>query len=339
MKAVGYTHCHPVDHPEALIDLDLPAPAAPKGRDLLVEIRAVSVNPVDTKVRRRDDPVGEPKILGYDAAGVVRAIGPDCTLFGPGDAVFYAGVINRSGSDAELHLVDERIVGRKPKTLSFGDAAALPLTAITAWEGLFDRLAIARDPKAGHGDVLLVVGGAGGVGSMVIQLARVLTGLTIVATASRPETREWCLALGAHRVVDHHRDIAAQMKALGLKGARYVFSTSTTERNWKQIAEAVAPQGKVLLIESSGSVVDARDLMRKSVSIHWELMFTRALFGTPDMIEQHNLLNEVAALVEAGRIRGTATKNLGAINAENLRAAHALVESGTMIGKVVLEGF
>lgn len=338
MKAVGYTHCHPVDHPEALIDLDLPAPPPPKGHDLLVEVRAVSVNPVDTKVRRRDDPVGEPKVLGFDAAGVVRAIGPECRLFGPGDQVFYAGVVNRAGSNAELQLVDERIVGRKPKSLSFAEAAALPLTSITAWEGLFDRLGLARGAEAGKGSALLVIGGAGGVGSMVIQIARALTGLTVVATASRPETRAWCEKLGAHHVVDHGGDIAAQMRALGLKGAQYVFSTNTNARNWAQIVEAVAPQGKVLLIESTAQI-DARDVMRKSVSIHWELMFTRPLFATPDMAEQHRLLNEVATLVEADRLRGTVTRNLGTINAENLLEAHALLEEGRMIGKVVLEGF
>ncbi len=338
MKAVGYTHCHPIDHDAALIDLDLPAPHQPKGHDLLVEVRAVSVNPVDTKVRRRDDPVGEPKVLGFDAAGVVRAIGPDCKLFGPGDEVFYAGVVTRPGSNAEQQLVDERIVGRKPRTLSFAQAAALPLTSITAWEGLFDRLGIARGPDSGKGSALLVLGGAGGVGSMVIQLARALTGLTVVATASRPETRAWCEQLGAHHVVDHTGDIAAQMKALGLKGAQYVFSTNTNAHNWAQIVEAVAPQGKVLLIESTAQV-DARDVMRKSVSIHWELMFTRPMFGTSDMIEQHRLLNEVAALLDAGRLRGTATRTLGTINAANLRAGHAMVEAGRMIGKVVLEGF
>lgn len=338
MKAVGYTHCHPVDHQQALVDLDLPAPGSPKGHDLLVEVRAASVNPVDTKVRRREDPVGEAKILGFDGAGIVQAIGPNCTLFKPGDAVFYAGVVNRSGSNAELQLVDERIVGRKPKTLSFAEAASMPLTTITAWEGMFDRLGIVRDAKAGAGDALLIVGGAGGVGSMAIQIARALTGLTIVATASRSETRDWCMKLGAHHTIDHHGDIAQQLKALGIKGARYVFSTNTTERNWKQIVEAVSPQGKVLLIESTAPI-DARDLMRKSVSLHWELMFTRPLFGTPDMIEQHNLLNAVATLVEAGKLRHTATRNLGPLTAEHLRAAHALVESGGMIGKVVLDGF
>ena len=335
MKAIGFTTCHPADHPEALLDLDIPDPAAPEGHDMLVEVRAVSVNPVDTKRRRSEEPQGGPRILGFDAAGVVRAVGPSCTLFQPGDEVFYAGVVTRPGSNAQLQLVDERIVGRKPTSLSFAEAASMPLTTITAWEGLFDRLGIAEG--GGTGDVLLVVGGAGGVGSMVIQLARQRTDLVIVATASRPETVAWCRDLGAHHVVDHSGDIGAQMKALGLKGARYVFSTNTTARNWGQITDAVAPQGRIVLIESQAPI-DARDLMRRSASLHWELMFTRPMFGTPDIIEQHRLLDAVAGLVDHGRIRHTMTRNLGPMTAAKLREAHALVESGTMIGKVVLEG-
>jgi zinc-binding alcohol dehydrogenase family protein len=335
MKAIGFTKCHPADHPEALLDLDIPDPAAPEGHDMLVEVRAVSVNPVDTKRRRSEEPQGGPRILGFDAAGVVRAVGPACTLFQPGDEVFYAGVVTRPGSNAQLQLVDERIVGRKPTSLSFAEAASLPLTTITAWEGLFDRLGLHEG--GGTGDVLLVVGGAGGVGSMVIQLAKQRTDLLIVATASRPETAQWCRDLGAHHVVDHTGDIGAQMKALGLKGARYVFSTNTTARNWGQIVDAVAPQGRIVLIESQAPI-DARDLMRKSASLHWELMFTRPMFGTPDIIEQHRLLDAVAELVDHGRIRHTMTRNLGTMNAAKLREAHALVESGTMIGKVVLEG-
>ncbi len=336
MKAIGYTTCHPADHPEALLDLDIAAPGDPAGHDMLVEVRAVSVNPVDTKRRRGEPSPDAPRILGFDAAGVVRAVGPACTLFQPGEEVFYAGVVTRPGSNAELHLVDERIVGRKPASLGFAEAAAMPLTTITAWEGLFDRLGIAEG--GGAGDALLVIGGAGGVGSMVIQLARQRTALTIIATASRPETAQWCRDLGAHHVVDHKGDIAAQMKALGVKGARNIFSTNTTARNWGQITDAVAPQGRILLIESQAPI-DARDLMRKSASLHWELMFTRPIFGTPDMIEQHHLLNAVAAMVDNGRIRHTMTRNLGAMTAARLREAHALVESGTMIGKVVLEGF
>jgi NADPH2:quinone reductase len=335
MKAVGFLKCHPVDHPEALLDLDIAAPAAPEGHDMLVEVRAVSVNPVDTKRRRSEEPKDGPRILGFDAAGVVRAVGPACTLFRPGDEVFYAGVVNRAGSNAELQLVDERIVGRKPRSLSFAEAASLPLTTITAWEGLHDRLGVHEG--GGAGEALLVIGGAGGVGTMVIQVARQRTALTIVATASRPETAQWCRDLGAHHVVDHKGDIAAQLKALGVK-PRYVFSTNTTARNWEQIVACVAPQGAIVLIESQAPI-DARQLMPKSVSLHWELMFTRPMFGTPDMIEQHRLLDAVAELVEHGRIRHTMTRNLGRMDAARLREAHGLVESGTMIGKVVLEGF
>jgi NADPH:quinone reductase len=335
MKAVGFLKCHPVDHPEALLDLDITAPAAPEVHDMLVEVRAVSVNPVDTKRRRSEEPKDGPRILGFDAAGVVRAVGPACTLHRPGDEVFYAGVVNRAGSNAELQLVDERIVGRKPRTLSFAEAASLPLTTITAWEGLHDRLGVHEG--GGGGDALLVIGGAGGVGSMVIQVARQRTALTVVATASRPETAQWCRDLGAHHVVDHKGDIAAQLKVLGVK-PRYVFSTNTTARNWDQIVTCVAPQGAIVLIESQAPI-DARQLMPKSVSLHWELMFTRPMFGTPDMIEQHRLLDAVAELVEHGRIRHTMTRNLGRMDAARLRQAHGLVESGAMIGKVVLEGF
>lgn len=334
MKAIGFLKCHPVDHPEALIDLDIPAPTAPESHDMLVEVRAMSVNPVDTKRRRSEEPKDGPRILGFDAAGVVRAVGPACTLFRPGDEVYYAGVVNRPGSNAELQLVDERIVGRKPRSLSFPEAAALPLTSITAWEGLHDRLGIHEG--GGAGDALLVIGGAGGVGSMVTQIARQRTSLTVVATASRPESTAWCRSLGAHHVVDHTGDIAAQLKALGVK-PRYVFSTNTTARNWEQIVASIAPQGAIVLIESQAPI-DARQLMPKSVSLHWELMFTRPMFGTPDMIEQHHLLNAVADLVEHGRIRHTMMRNLCPANAARLREAHALVESGSMIGKVVLEG-
>ena len=262
-------------------------------------------------------------------------MGPACTLFRPGEEVFYAGVVTRPGSNAELQLVDKRIVGRKPKSLSFAEAAAMPLTTITAWEGLHDRLGIHEG--GGAGDALLVIGGAGGVGSMVTQIARQRTALTVVATASRPETQQWCRDLGAHHVVDHKGDIAAQLKALGVR-ARYVFSTNTPARNWDQIVAAVAPQGAIVLIESQAPI-DARQLMPKSVSLHWELMFTRPMFGTADMIEQHRLLDAVAELVDHGRIRHTMTRNLGPMTAARLREAHAMVESGTMIGKVVLEGF
>jgi zinc-binding alcohol dehydrogenase family protein len=277
-------------------------------------------------------------VLGYDAAGVVAAVGPQCRLFKPGDAVFYAGSITRPGTNAQFHLVDERIVGPKPRSLGFAEAAALPLTTITAWEMLFDRFGV-RPGKPADAGTLLIVGGAGGVGSIAIQLARRLTGLTVVATASRPETRQWCLDLGAHHVVDHGKKLADGLKAIGLPMVEYIFSTNATAQHFPEFADIVAPQGKVGLIESGTDVIDARALMGKSASLHWELMFTRPRFGTPDMIAQHKLLAEVSALVDAGVIRTTHSETLGPINAANLRKAHALIESGKTRGKLVLEGF
>ena len=336
MKAVGFTHARPVEHDEALIDLTLPDLGPPRGRDLLVEVRAVSVNPVDTKVRRAADPAGEPRILGFDAAGVVRAAGPEATLFRAGAEVFYAGVINRPGTNAELHLVDERLVGHKPKSLSFAEAAALPLTSITAWEALFDRLRIPRG-KPAEGGAVLIVGGAGGVGSIAIQLARRLTALMVVATASRPETREWCERLGAHRVLDHGQDLAKQAKALGVP-VPYVFVTTQTDRHWDSVCELLAPQGGVCLIDDP-QAIDVRRLKPKAGFLAWESMFTRGIFGTPDMIAQHRLLDEVAHLVDTGALRTTMTETYGRIDAANLKRAHALIESGRSRGKVVLEGF
>ena len=337
MRAVGYHVSHPIDHPESLLDLDLPRPV-PAGRDLLVAVKAVSVNPVDTKMRlRAQGENGQPRVLGWDAAGVVEAVGPDVTLFAPGDAVWYAGSIARSGTNAEFHLVDERIVGAKPASLSFAQAAALPLTAITAWELLFDRLGVPTRKNAGAG-TLLIVGGAGGVGSILIQLARRLTGLTVVATASRPETRSWCLELGAHHVIDHREAFAPQLAAAGIQAVQYVASLTATDRHFAQCVELLAPQGRFGLIDDPGPL-DVALLKRKSLSLHWELMFTRAIFGTPDMIEQHRLLTEVARLVDDGLVRTTLAETFGPVNAANLKRAHALLESGKARGKVVLEGF
>ena len=336
MKAIGYTHSHPIEHAEALLDLDLPEPAAPTGRELLVEVRAVSVNPVDAKQRAGADPGGTVRVLGFDAAGVVRAVGPDCTLFRPGDAVFYAGVINRPGTNAELHLVDERIVGPKPTTLSFAEAAAMPLTTITAYEALFERLRVPRGEDR-PGEAVLILGGGGGVASIAIQLARQLTGLTVLATASRPETREWCLSLGAHHVLDHAGDLPAQVKALGLR-VPYVFGINRTDAHWDAICKLLAPFGLVCVIDAT-SGMDVQKLRPKSAGLVFEGMFARALHQTPDMAEQHRLLAEVAGLIDAGRVRHTMTRHLGRITAANLRQAHALVEAGTMRGKAVLEGF
>ncbi|MCB4820172.1 zinc-binding alcohol dehydrogenase family protein [Roseicella aerolata] len=336
MKAIGYARSHPIDHPEALLDLDLPDPPPPQGRELLVEVRAVSVNPVDAKQRLGADPGGKVRVLGFDAAGVVRATGPGCTLFRPGDAVFYAGVINRPGSNAELQLVDERIVGPKPASLSFGEAAAMPLTTITAYEALFDRLRVPRGADR-PGEAVLILGGGGGVASIAIQLARQLTGLTVLASASRPETRDWCLSLGAHHVLDHSGDLPAQVKALGLR-VPHVFAINRTDAHWDAICRLIAPFGLVCVIDATMGT-DVQKLRPKSAGLVFEGMFTRALHQTPDMAEQHRLLAEVAGLIDAGRVRHTVTQHLGRIDVANLKRAHALVESGTMRGKAVLEGF
>lgn len=340
MKAVAYRQPGAIDRDDALIDIELPRPL-PQGRDLLVEVQAVSVNPVDTKVRKSTAPeAGAARVLGFDAVGIVREVGPDASLFKVGDAVWYAGAIDRPGSNSEFQLVDERIVGSKPASLSAADAAALPLTAITAWELLFDRLQVPR--KDGMPASLLVIGAAGGVGSILVQLARQLTGLTVIGTASRAETRDWVRQMGAHHVIDHRQPLAAQVAALTALDAppvAYVASLTHTEQHFAQIVELLAPQGKLALIDDPAEPIDIRLLKRKSLSLHWELMFTRALFQTADMQAQHALLNEVAALVDQGRLRSTVQQRLGTINAANLRQAHRLIEAGSTIGKIVLTGF
>lgn len=337
MKAVAYQTPGALERTDALVDIDLPEPVA-EGRDLLVEVRAVSVNPVDTKLRASLRPLeGSHQVLGYDAAGVVRAVGPEVTRFRPGDAVWYAGAIDRPGTNSALHLVDERIVGRKPGNLSFAEAAALPLTAITAWEMLFDRLDVRR-PVPGAAQSLLVIGGAGGVGSVTLGLLRALTELTVIATASRPETREWAMQSGAHHVLDHSQPLAAQVAGLGLGAPGFVFSTTHSLEHLTDIVELIAPQGRFGLIDDP-AVLDIVPFKRKAVSVHWEFMFARPLFQTADMAEQGKLLDEVAALVEAGRLRTTLTQNLGRIDAQTLKRAHGLIESGHAWGKIVLEGF
>jgi len=338
MKAVGYHKSLPIGEPEALVDLTADKPK-PAGRDLCVAVKAVSVNPIDTKMRMRaqSKPGEPPKILGFDAAGIVDAAGPEAALFKPGDEVFYAGSIVRPGTNAEFHLVDERIVGRKPTSLSFAQAAALPLTSITAWELLFDRFGVAPG-KAAVGRALLVIGSAGGVGSIMIQLARQHTALTVIATASRPQTRDWCSKLGAHHVIDHTKPLAEQLKAIGHPTVALIASLTNTEQHFPAYPEIVAPQGRIGMIDDA-KPLDVSLLRRKGISLHCESMFTRSLFGTPDMIAQHHLLNEVAALVDAGQIVTTMTKELTPINAANLRAAHQQIESSTTIGKIVLAGW
>ena len=337
MKAIAYRTPGPIDRKDALQDINLEKPEA-DGRDMLIKINAVSVNPVDTKLRLGVTPEGgDWRVLGFDAVGVVEAMGSEVQNFKPGDNVFYAGSIARPGTNSEYHLVDERIVGRKPASLSDAEAAALPLTAITAWEMLFDRLDV-KFPTPQGGNIILVIGGAGGVGSITIQLLRALTDLTVIATASRPETQDWVLECGAHHVIDHRMPLAPQVEALGLGAPGFVFSTTQTGQHLADIVELIAPQGRFGLIDDPGEL-NAMPFKRKSVSLHWELMFTRSLFGTPDLAEQGKLLNEVATLVDAGRIRSTATEVSGKIDAATLRTVHAQIESGSTRGKIVLEGF
>lgn len=337
MKAVAYKTPGSIDRPDALLNVTLETPEA-EGRDLLVKVMAVSVNPVDVKVRRSMPPEGsEWRVLGFDASGVVEAVGSEVQNFKPGAAVFYAGSLVRPGTNSEYHLVDERIVGRKPASLTDAEAAALPLTAITAWEMLFDRLDIERPPAQG-GNLILVIGGAGGVGSITIQLLRALTDLTVIATASRPETQAWVRECGAHHVINHRQPLVPQLEALGLGAPGFVFSTTQTDLHYADIVELIAPQGRFGLIDDPDGL-DAMSLKLKAVSLHWEMMFTRSLFGTPDMAEQGKLLNEVAALVDAGRITSTATEVAGKIDAVTLSAVHGRIESGSARGKIVLEGF
>ena len=338
MHAIAYRQSGPLDRADALLDMELAKPV-PVGRDLLVAVHAVSVNPVDAKVRAAAPVFAgrAERILGWDAAGIVEAVGPDVTRFKVGDPVFYAGDISRDGSNAEYQLVDERIVGHRPRSIGVAEAAALPLTAITAWETLFDRLRV-QDQPAGGARSILIIGGAGGVGSVAIQLARAQTDLTVIATASRPETQAWVRDLGAHHVLDHAKPLAPQIAALDLVAPAFVFSTTHTDRHLSDVAELIAPQGRFALIDDPASL-DVIGFKRKAVSVHWELMFTRSLFETPDISEQGRLLDAVAELVDAGRIRTTATEMLSPINAANLIEAHRRIESGSTRGKIVLQGW
>lgn len=336
MKAVGLRRYLPLTEAEALLDVTLPIPV-PQGRDLLVEVKAVAVNPVDTKVRAPKDKVeASPRVLGWDASGVVAAVGPGVTLFRPGDAVYYAGDITRPGSNQQFQLVDERIVGAKPQSLSFAEAAALPLTTITAYEALFDRLRIDRDGGSA-GQSILMIGGAGGVGSIAIQLAK-RAGLVVIASASRPETVAWVRQLGADATVDHRGDMVAQVRALGHHHVDHV-AIFNDMRHWETAVELIRPQGGIVSIDDTHLPMPMAGMKSKAASLHWEFMFARAMHQTPDMIEQHRLLTWVAAQIDAGQIRSTLTEVLHPINAENLRRAHAALEAGTAKGKIVLEGF
>ena len=332
MKAIALTHYLPSDHPHCFIEANLPDPT-PGPRDLLVKVTATSVNPVDTKVRAPKAKVeSTPRVLGWDAVGEVIAVGHEVSLFKAGDRVWYAGDISRPGSNSALQLVDERIAALAPTSLTDPEAAALPLTAITAWEALFERIGLHRESTG----KLLIIGGAGGVGSITIQLARQLTNMEVIATASRPESREWCLAMGAHQVVSHHQ-LQAELTALGVTQLDAIFCTNATEQHWDAMASLIRPFGHICTIAESSEPWDLALLKSKSVTFSQAFMFTRSLFQTPDMIEQHKLLGRVAALLDQGVLKSTLTHTLAELTPVTLARAHAEVEAGRMVGKLVID--
>ncbi|MFC0474127.1 zinc-binding alcohol dehydrogenase family protein [Robertmurraya beringensis] len=339
MKAVGLYKYLPIDHEDSLIDINIKKPSA-RGRDLLVEIKAISVNPVDTKVRSpKNVEETDPKILGWDATGVVVEVGEECTLFQPGDEVFYSGSLNRPGTYSEYHLVDERIVGKKPQTLNFAEAAAMPLTSITAWEALFERLGIDTTNKnENRSKTILIIGGAGGVGSIAIQLAK-WAGLQVVATASREETVMWVKDCGADFVINHYGSLKDQLVNLQIKNVDYILCSNDTDQHWNAMGEVIKPQGKICSIVDNKYPIELNTLKSKSVTFVWEFMFTKAMFETEDMISQHHILNKVSKLIDEGMLKTTLKETLTPIHAENLRKAHRMLESGKTIGKIVLESF
>lgn len=338
MKAVGTYKAFPVDHPEALVDQEIPVPV-PGALDLLIRVEAISVNPADYRVRSRKADDGQFAILGWDVAGTVAATGPNVAPeFKPGDAVYYAGDLTRPGANSEFHAVDSRIVGHRPRQLSASEAAAIPLTALTAWEALFDRMRFSRT-EPNRLQTLLIVGGAGGTGSMAIQLAKLVPGIRVIATASRPESRAWCQNLGAHDVIDHFGDMREQLASLGLPHVDAILVLNDPDRHFPALAEILAPQGTLCSIVPFKETPDINSLMRKSATFVWEFMFTRSMFGTSDIGAQRDILNTVARLVDAGQIKSVATQDLGTVTAENLRAAHSRLESERTIGKLTLTGF
>lgn len=338
MKAVALTRYLPIDDPQSLLDVELPQPV-PGAHDLLVRVEAVSVNPVDTKVRSPKPQVeAQPKVLGYDAAGVVEAIGDSVDGFRPGERVYYAGDVTRSGSNAQFQLVDARLVGHAPQSIDLAEAAALPLTVLTAWELLFQRMPFDSE-HGGEGRSLLIIGGAGGVGSIATQLAR-RAGFTVIATASRTETTDWCRAMGAHHVTNHRYPLGPQLEALGFSQVDAVLNLADTDRYWDAIGQLLAPLGHVgLIVEPAGALKIGDPYKAKAIGIHWEMMFARPRFKTVDQAEQGRILERVAALIDAGELRSTQTEMLAPINAANLREAHRRLESGTTIGKLVLTGW
>lgn len=338
MKAIGYQTAGAITAPNALENITLAEPTA-TGFDLLVEVKAISVNPVDTKIRASSSaPAGEYKIIGWDAVGVVKAVGENVSLFNVGDEVWYAGDISRSGSYAQYQLVDERIVGHKPKSLTYAQAAALPLTGITAWEILFDRLGLPQDGSATDARIL-IIGAAGGVGSIITQLAVKLTGAEVIGTASRPESAAWVQQLGADAVIDHTKSLSGELANIGIADVTHVISLTQTDQHFDEIVQVLKPQGKLALIDDPKGPLDVMKLKRKSLSLHWELMFTRSLYQTEDMVAQHHLLNRLSTLIDTGELQSTFGEHYGTINTQNLIKAHTQIESGKAIGKIVLEGF
>jgi len=339
MQAIGYTRPLPISDPNSLQDCELPKPSPHEG-ELVVRVEAVSVNPVDTKIRYSQSANQQdttPRVLGWDVSGVVDSVGSQVRLFHAGDAVYYSGSLVGPGANSEFHVVDERLVAKKPTSFNFVQAAALPLTAITAYEALFDRMGILSDGES-EGKSLLIIGGAGGVGSIAIQLAKIAK-LHVIATASRPESQAWCRKMGADAVIDHTCSISDQLQQLGWPMVDYIFNTSSTDQHWQVMCEAIKPQGRICGIVDASESVDLNALKRKSATFVWEFMFTRSMYQTEDMIEQHKLLTQIAQWVDEQKIQSTLTETLSPINAENLRIAHAKIETGHMIGKLVLTGW
>ena len=333
MKAIGYTQTGPIDGAGALslVDVDTPTLGA---HDLLVAVKGISVNPVDVKLRAARAPGDKTGILGFDAAGTVVEVGYDVMDYAVGDDVFYAGDVTRDGTNSELHIVDERIVGKKPKTLDFVESAGLPLTSITAWEMLFDSFRLAEG--GGAGQSLLVIGGAGGVGSILIQLAKSLTNLTVIATASRSETEDWVRKMGADHVINHRGDLAAQMKDLDL-APTYIAALIATDQHWPALIELIAPRGHIALIDDPDKL-DISVAKPKALTISWEFMFTRSMFCTQDITAQRDLLNRVSQMIDSGTLQSTVTERAEALTVETLSQAHKRQESGRVIGKQVLPG-
>lgn len=336
MKAVGFYQYLPIEEKDSFLNVEVPDPV-PGAHDLVVRVKAVSVNPVDTKTRMSKGPEvteKEPQIIGWDASGIVESVGEHCQVFKPGDEVFYAGDKSRPGAYGEKHIVDERIVGKKPRQLSFAESAAVPLTAITAWEGMFTRLGI--NSEKDQYKSILIIGGAGGVGSIAIQLAK-WAGLHVIATASRPETEEWCRKMGADEVINHREPILPQLETLDFESVPYIFCLNDTAYHWKNMVDSIAPQGKICSIVGSKEALDLSQLQHKSVTFAWEYMFTRPMLQTDDMIAQHRLLTEVSELLDKEALQTTLTETLSPLEATTVKEAHKKVESGKMIGKIVIE--